>query len=245
MKNGRNFVAVIKADGDDLGEVLSGERIKGFGKVMTPSRLSTISHFLHQICETTLVEQVNSYGGEAVFAGGDDILAVTPGAKGLRAARDIASKFNEAMGGEATLSAGVAIFHYRLPIYVGLDAATRLLRRAKQAPSKASIAFHFITGAGVLEAELDRHRSYRWSELDHLLRIADYLQKGDLASSQIRLVATADKKRREDAETIIKYLMGREIIEWCEGEQLLAHIESGLFHDAFQVYNAFRGGELT
>ncbi|MEM3736872.1 MAG: type III-B CRISPR-associated protein Cas10/Cmr2 [Candidatus Bathyarchaeia archaeon] len=243
MKDGRNFVAVIKADGDGLGEVLSGRRVKLYRKAMTPSRLSTISGLLHQTCEITLVKEINSLGGEAIFAGGDDILAVTPGMKSLHAARAIASKFEEALGGEATLSAGVAIFHYRLPIYVALESATILLRKAKQVAGKASIAFHFITEAGVLEAELEKCRAYSWVEIGKLLRVVDYLRRCKLTSSQVRLIAAACKRNRENAQTVTKYFMGRGQIEWHEGERLLAYIKSGLFHDAFQVYNAFRGGE--
>ncbi|MFQ6094950.1 MAG: type III-B CRISPR-associated protein Cas10/Cmr2 [Candidatus Bathyarchaeia archaeon] len=239
-KASNNFVAVVRADGDDLGEILGGKKIKEFNKSVTPSRLSTISRLVHEICEKDLREIVEANGGECIFAGGDDVLAVLPGDRALETVRVLASSFDEKMGGEASLSAGVAIFHYKLPIYVGLEVSAHLILRAKENTGKASVAFDIVGGTGITRGEVER-RPYRWKELDELLQLVNYLQKEELPRSQIRMIAaTAKKKGVEYAQDLVKYQMGRGNIEWETGEKLFGYLESGLFLDAFLIYNAFR-----
>ena len=236
-----DFVAVLKADGDSIGDVLSGKRFAKFKKDTTPSRLATMSRLIHEVCENTLKKNVEDFGGECLFAGGDDVLAVLPGERALEASIMLASIFKERMVGEGTMSAGVAIFHRKLPIYVGLDAAQTLISMAKRRDGKNSVAFAVIGGAGLTPDKLERTvQPYSWGELEKILEVAKFLEESGLPTSQIRRVSRAAKEDLREAEIWIKYVMGREVISWGRGNELMSYLKSGLLLDAFRIYNTFR-----
>jgi CRISPR/Cas system-associated protein Cas10 (large subunit of type III CRISPR-Cas system) len=242
LRGKSDFVALLKADGDDMGKVLSGALFKGLGKANTPSRLSTLSDLIHRTCEGKLKETIKDYNGECLFAGGDDILAFVPGEKGLEAARSIAYRFKEEMAEECTMSAGVVIFHSILPVYAGLEAADYLLKKAKES-GKNRVAFAIIGGTGLTFDELENRVTPRtWNEIDEILRIVSFMRSSGVASSQIRKIAGIAKepKKVEEAEVFIKYLMGRKVIDWKEGEKYLSYLKTGLLYDAFLIYSAFK-----
>jgi CRISPR/Cas system-associated protein Cas10 (large subunit of type III CRISPR-Cas system) len=242
LRGRSNFVALLKADGDDMGKVLSGALFEGLGKANTPSRLSTLSDLIHRTCEKRLQKTITDYNGECLFAGGDDILAFVPGEKGLEAARSIAYRFRGEMAEECTMSAGVVIFHSALPVYVGLEAADHLLKKAKES-GKNRVAFAIIGGTGLTFDELEKRVIPRtWNEMNEILRIVSFMRSSGVASSQIRKIAriAKDPKRVEEAEVFIKYLMGRKVIDWKEGEKYLSYLKTGLLYDAFLIYSAFK-----
>lgn len=233
-----NFIALLKADGDDVGKILSGWKFKELGKSNTPSRLSTLSDLIHRLCEDKLQKTVVNYDGHCLFAGGDDVLAFVPGENALEAARSMASQFREEMAERCTMSVGVTFFHYTLPVYSGLEVASYLLRRAKEG-GKNRVAFAIIGGAGVTLNELEKVSPRTWDELDEILRVVSFMRKSGTASSQIRKIASIAKKEPDKAEVFVKYLMGRRVIDWREGEKFLSYLKTGLLYDAFLVYNTF------
>jgi len=241
IRDKTDFVAVLRADGDSIGEVLSGRRFEKFKKNTTPSRLATMSRLIHQVCEDNLYKAVTDFGGVCLFAGGDDLLAVLPGERALEASMKLASIFKKRMAGECTMSAGVAIFHRRLPIYVGLDVAQTLISMAKGRKGKNSVAFAVIGGTGLSPDKLEKSvQPYGWGQLEKILEIARFLQESGLPTSQIRRISRAAKEEPEEAELWIKYLMGRQVIPWSRGNELMSYLKSGLLYDAFLIYNIFR-----
>lgn len=246
FKKRSNFAAIIRADGDNIGGVLGGDRFMEFGKAATPSRLSTISRHIHGVCEYTLEKIVRDSYGRCLIAGGDDILAILPGEESLATAGRIAAEFRREMAGACTLSAGVAIFHYDLPIYAGLEAAEELLHIAKETESKDSVAFAIIGSVGLTTDELEnsKHGPRKWRDLEQILVLATYMSESGVASSQIRKIASVAKKNPELAEIVIKSLMGKgeksRGLNWKQGENFLSYLESGILLDAFAVYSAFK-----
>jgi CRISPR/Cas system-associated protein Cas10 (large subunit of type III CRISPR-Cas system) len=243
LRRESNFIALLKADGDDMGKVLGGVAFERLRKANTPSRLSALSGLIHRICEDKLKRIVKEkYNGQCLFAGGDDVLAFVPGEYALEAARSIASRFRKEMADQCTMSVGVAIFRYDLPVYVGLEVAGYLLKKAKEC-KKNRVAFAIVGGGGVTLDELENSVTPReWNELDELLGIIDFLRLSGAASSKIRKIAriAGDPKRAEEAEIFIKHLMGKQVIDWKEGERFLSFLKTGLLYDAFLVYNAFK-----
>lgn len=243
LKGKHNLVGCLMVDGDNVGSILSGKAFSKLKKATTPSRISTVSGLIHRVCEEDFRKVVEGFGlpCSIVFAGGDDLLAFVPGEAALDVARNIASKFNETMAGACTVSAGVAIFHYRMPVYVGLESARTLLRKAKD-EGKNRVAFAVIGGSGLTESELERVKSRRWYELGVLLDIARFMRESGIAASQLRRIARVSKDK-DNAEALIKCLMGRGNIEWNKGMELLSHLESGLLADSYQIYSLFFKGE--
>ncbi len=241
LRKETNFVALIKADGDDMGKALRGDAYAKFNKANTPSRLSTLSDLIGGTCESKLEDVIGKYGGKCVFAGGDDVLAFVPGEKALEASKHIAETFSGEMAGECSMSVGVAIFRYDLPVYVGLETANYLLKRAKES-GKNRVAYAIIGGSGVTVSEMDAHvRPRTWDEANELLNIVKFMGKSSAASSQVRRVAELASKEPEKSEVFIKYLMGRRVIRWEDGEKLLGFLKTGLLYEAFLMYNFLKG----
>jgi hypothetical protein len=246
LKDQSNFVAIIRADGDDVGKVLGGDKLEGFEKVATPSRLSTMSRQIHSICEETLARVTTQAGGRSLIAGGDDLLAIVPGEQSLPTASLVAAEFTRGMANACTMSAGVAVFRYDLPVYAGLEAADALLQIAKGNRNKDSVTFAIIGGVGFTPEELDniKHGPWRWSELKEILSLARVMAEGGIASTQIRRIAATAKKDPALAEILIKSLMGRgergKGVSWSEGQRFLSYLESGMLLDAFAIYNTFK-----
>ena len=235
-----NYIAVIKADGDDIGLVFDGSRLEELNKNVTPSRLSALSSRVNEACENKLKTTVESHGGEVIFAGGDDLLAILPGENALDAAMELSYAFREAMNNRCTMSAGIALIHKHLPIYLGLERAQKLISTAKRRPKKDGVAYAIVGGLGKVERESDSALS--WEELDQVLGIMDFFKQSGLPGSQIRRIAKASTDDPEEAEIWIKYLMGRETIPWEKGEELLIHLKSGRLSDAFRLYKLFKAG---
>ncbi|MGB9672030.1 MAG: Cas10/Cmr2 second palm domain-containing protein, partial [Candidatus Norongarragalinales archaeon] len=249
LRGKSNFVACIRGDGDNIGKVLAGKVFKTVGKACTPSRVSTLSDIIHGSCETGFRNILEKMGGNCVFAGGDDLLAFVPAEFALKVSKDFASSFGKALADKCTMSAGIAILNYRLPVYVGVESAGRLLSKAKDA-GKNKVAYTVIGGSGVTSSELEKVKARSWNELDMILDIVDFMRRSGFASSQLRRVAeVAASSHVSDeglvkAEALIKYLMGRDLIDWQLGEKMLSYLETGLLVEAFIIYNLFRSEEV-
>jgi CRISPR-associated protein Cmr2 len=94
-------------------------------------------HFVPQI--------VAKYNGELIYAGGDDVLALLPTVSALACACELSNTFREdwktdgdsherlLMGNKATVSAGLAVVHYKEDLRFALDAARKAEKAAKAA----------------------------------------------------------------------------------------------------------------
>ncbi|HCW51695.1 MAG TPA: type III-B CRISPR-associated protein Cas10/Cmr2 [Clostridiales bacterium] len=129
------YLAVLAADGDRMGEVLSG-----LGSEDAHQRLSrALASFAE---EAGGILKRNR--GVLVYSGGDDVLAFVPLDTCLKAARELHEKFGRRMddalgrkpdtGGAAgpTLSVGIAVGHFLDPLDDLLDLAEEALRDAKR-----------------------------------------------------------------------------------------------------------------
>lgn len=124
-----SYYAILVADGDHMGEHI--------GTIDTPLGHREFSVKLDMFAAEAaeLVELL--YSGYPVYTGGDDVMALLPVSTALECACDLASLFAKTMSaGEdhsASISAGLAIVHYREPLSVGLDRARRAESTAKEA----------------------------------------------------------------------------------------------------------------
>jgi len=230
------FVGLLKADGDDVGSLLSGEKLRELRKANTPSRLSTLSRLMNDTFQEELEKVVSGFGGRCIYSGGDDLLALLPGENAFRAAKAVYERFTEAMNFKCTMSAGLAVFRKELPLYVGLEAASALISKAKE-DGKDRIAYIFVGSAGVTSSDLSEVKPIGWGDLDVLLDIVGFMRGSGVSADHYRKAALLSKDGREEAEVYIKYLMGRDIIGWRAGERMLGYLESGLLKQAFTIYS--------
>nr|WP_274704760.1 type III-B CRISPR-associated protein Cas10/Cmr2 [Deinococcus geothermalis] len=171
------YYAILVADGDNMGALLSAND--------TEDAHHEISRRLDDFAKQAEAI-VKNHDGQAVFAGGDDVLAFLPVTKALACGRALSNAFQEALGGDApyqaTLSAGIAVVHYREPLSTSLRQARDAEKAAKKVPGKNAVCVAVHTrggaplrvaqpwdGAGALEAlarmNLPRGLPYELSEL--------------------------------------------------------------------------------
>jgi CRISPR-associated protein Cmr2 len=112
------YAAILKADGDRMGKLLKQARSADDSR--------RISRALHGFASEVRAI-VRDHRGHAIYAGGDDVLALVPLPNAVRCAGALASAFAEAMQPVArklrvaedalpTLSAGIAIGHLMEPL---------------------------------------------------------------------------------------------------------------------------------
>ena len=112
------YAAILKADGDRMGKLLKQAR--------SAEESRTISRALHGFA-SAVRGLVREHRGHAIYAGGDDVLALLPLPNAVRCADALASAFAEVMQPVArqlgvneqelpTLSAGIAIGHLMEPL---------------------------------------------------------------------------------------------------------------------------------
>ena len=134
-----SFYALLLADGDRLGR-LAGT----LGKEDVGKALATFTGKVPEI--------VREHGGETIYAGGDDVLAMHPVPQALECATGLAKCYGEAFSDApgATLSAAVVFAHIRLPLGTVIDEAHRLLDKvAKDDNGRNSLAVGVLKPGGL------------------------------------------------------------------------------------------------
>lgn len=114
-----SFYALLLADGDRLGKLVSGLGGDVVGKAL--------ASFTNDVPEI-----VRNNDGVTIYAGGDDVLAMLPVPNALACAEAISNAYRSSFDktsvkGEATLSAAVVFAHIRMPLSEVLRKAHHLL----------------------------------------------------------------------------------------------------------------------
>lgn len=148
------YLAILTADGDRMGKVLSAlqsaEAHRRFSR--------QLSRFAGEV--RAIVEE--EHHGCLVYSGGDDVLAFLPVDSALRAAKDLHKRFAEIMEDVArevpdvtirpTLSVGIAIGHFLEPLgdllQYAREAERAAKRRTAQQAERNGLAIHFHTRGG-------------------------------------------------------------------------------------------------
>ena len=124
------YAAILKADGDRMGELLS--------RASTVDQSREISKALHDFASQVRAI-VRDHRGHAIYAGGDDVLALVPLADALVCARKLAKTFENKLAPVAkdldancpTLSVGLGIGHFMQPLGSLRDRADSAEKLAK------------------------------------------------------------------------------------------------------------------
>ena len=136
FKNAYRYIAIVHADGDNLGEVLKnyGENPADFSK--------KLFDFGDKAAET-----LEEFGAQTLFIGGDDLLFFAPvlhksGKTVFDLINDLSRDYAEAVGDRrTTLSFGVSVTYYKYPLYEALERSRNaLFGKAKNRPGKNAVA---------------------------------------------------------------------------------------------------------
>jgi len=147
------YFAILVADGDRMGDLISQKK--------TPEEHQKLSALLDLFAKK-VQEIVREYKGFPVYTGGDDVLAFLPVNQAIACAKDLSEEFRHRVHG--TLSAGVAVVHYREPLSISLQAGREAEKAAKNG-GRDSLAVALHTRGGVPVTVVRKWDSLRWLEL--------------------------------------------------------------------------------
>ena len=211
------YAAILKADGDRMGKLLSCAD--------STERARTISRALH--CFASSVPGiVRRYRGHAIYAGGDDVLALVPLAQAMDCSRALAKSFGDSLREIATkmdvpaaerptLSVGLGIGHIMEPLGALRARAERAEHAAKgdatETPRNAlAIALGIRSGA-------ELHWRAQWSDapafeaLDWMIRAFRDDQLPTRAAYDLRGVALRLAWLRDDDSPRASGMRGAEV----------------------------------
>jgi CRISPR-associated protein Cmr2 len=135
------FYALLLMDGDRVGRLLRQDR----GEERVTQGLARFSAHVDSIVR-------QKHGGNTVYAGGDDVLALLPLEGALPAALELRETYCGAFptGSDATISAAVVFAHFHVPLRHVLHEAHRQLDEiAKDGNGRDSIAVCVLTQSGI------------------------------------------------------------------------------------------------
>ncbi len=157
------YYAVLMMDGDSMGEWLRGQRLPqvrsalhrsareyfervGAGqhlqarRPISPAMHAAFSGALTSFASRRAPQTVLRHRGVLVYAGGDDVLALLPALQAPSCAVQLLRDFQGELGEHATLSAGLAVVHYKEDLRAALHIAREAEREAKKTKNRMVLA---------------------------------------------------------------------------------------------------------
>lgn len=152
FKKHHKYYAVVRADGDGIGAIISSFKEK--------KDYQEFSNVLFEFARES-VEEIEEYKGLPIFAGGDDLLFFAPiinsNCKEYKNIFELTTKLSDIfeeklkdlkMEAKGTLSFGIAINYYKYPLYEALgDSAILLFEGAKNLEGKNATSISLLKGA--------------------------------------------------------------------------------------------------
>ena len=169
------YIAVLALDGDEMGRWVSGAQTPAFLKQLAPKaqkylddhgasglhRLLTpsyhlqfseaLANFAMHKARTIVVE----HGGDLIYAGGDDVLAILPSTRAIACAQALRAAFRTDYdngrlypGSHGELSCGIAIGHQNAPLQMLVKEAQKAEHRAKHDYGRAALAIALYKRSG-------------------------------------------------------------------------------------------------
>jgi CRISPR-associated protein Cmr2 len=142
------YMAVIAMDGDRMGAALD--------KIEEVERHKAFSQALATFSEELVKPIVTDKGGQLVYAGGDDVLALCPADQALAIAAELRKAFLDAMEEFRMLdpakpldaSCGIAVAHYKYPLQRAVHEARQAEKRAKTQRGRAAFELTLLKHSG-------------------------------------------------------------------------------------------------
>ena len=206
------YIAVIAMDGDRMGAAL-----KNIDKRDVHSRFSATLATFSQDEVKPLVDQV---GGQLIYAGGDDLLAMCPADRALELSSALRSKFLEVMTEFINLdpekpmdaSCGIAVGHYKFPLQRIVEEARQAEHRAKNKRGRAAFELALLKHSGEII-----HWGAKWkSPALELYRLYTKMAAPEDASSRVPYALAellAPYRLSSESDAVISIEQLREIVK--------------------------------
>lgn len=144
------YLAVLHADGDRMGRILSAAAEAEEGKNALREISQRLSKFAYAAKE--IIQRRADEGAECIYTGGDDVLALLPLACALQVSEELRQAYANARiiagGKQSTLSVGLAVGHVRYPLQILLEAARQAEKRAKEHYDRDAFCIRLVKRSG-------------------------------------------------------------------------------------------------
>ena len=122
------YYAIVMMDGDRIGSKLT--------ECGSAQALAELSRAMGKFATEDVPQIVSAAAGELIYAGGDDVLALVPVERVLTCVEQLQQKFHKVISPSvpekvATVSAGIAVVHYKEDLRFALGAARKAEKVAK------------------------------------------------------------------------------------------------------------------
>jgi len=166
-----NYLAVLMFDGDNMGLKIAGK----------PEELPEKLHRFSAAIIAKYDEQNAGKSAQVFYIGGDEGLLLAPIETALQTAIEIRNLFAEVVGGDCTLSMGMAIFDRQRPLGGAIRLARRALETSKTLEDKNALTITIQTASGN-EFSSTAHWGASWDRISNALQlIAGLSEKGKLS----------------------------------------------------------------
>lgn len=189
-KSYHKYFCVVQADGDNVGKSL---------RTMDDDEIHAFSQALIDFGRNAK-DEIDSFGGFPVYAGGDDLLFLAPvvgkdGRNVLKLVDDLNSKSFKCVSdlskdGDMSLSFGISMCFYKHPLYEALKTARNLLERAKGLDDKNAVSIRLEKHSGEsFDVAFSKNVEGLWSLIEGLI---------ESTSDGNTVAAVAHKLRRSE-----------------------------------------------
>lgn len=160
------YYAVLYADGDSM-----GKKIKEIAKE-NATNITELSDNLYKFfTEDNLANKIKSFGGELIFAGGDDILAFLPLISGNKTIfeliEEIHQNFKNKVGEDVSMSFGVSVVYVKYPLKKAIEDAQNFLNEAKDFRKRKN------TNQGAVAIQVMKHSGHYFKSF-HIINSDEY-----------------------------------------------------------------------
>ena len=205
-----------------------------------PALHATISGVLGHFATRIVPKIVNEHNGTLIYSGGDDLLALLPARRAIGCALALRRAYQQGDGAEmsgmgvrATISAGIAIVHYKEDLRLTLDAARNAEAHAKDV-GKDALGLRFMRRSGEhsgaiidwdgsewfnsLVNDFEKGASNRWTY--RLRAVLPVLSSAgipdDLIAAEIRRLGNRTEEFEQNRNGIEPQGLGTRVAEWWQ-----------------------------
>jgi hypothetical protein len=134
------YIAVLAVDGDKM-----GERASCCGN---PKEYADFGRRLTEFANDVVPGVIGAKGGQVIYAGGDDIVAMLSADGALACARELRAALKKQAGEDLDVSAGIAVGHYMHPLQDLVHEAHAALNRAKTLRGRSAVELSLLKRGG-------------------------------------------------------------------------------------------------
>ncbi|MFZ8787143.1 type III-B CRISPR-associated protein Cas10/Cmr2 [Thermocrinis sp.] len=218
----KNYFAIIISDGDSIGDWLglkSERRKDKLERAFHEKFSKALSNYAREIKS---LESKEKFGLRIVYAGGDDVLAVADLREFLDFAEKLNPAFEEKVGENASVSAGIVIGHQKDNLAYLLNEARKAEKKAKSVKGKSAFCITVIPrGGGPVSFWA------KWEFLNLFKDTIEYFEKeiiGDRTVYDIKEIASKFEVSEEKPTEIVLALLRGMLKRRVDENKLKEHL---------------------